>query len=449
MSGFLLKTVELIGHNLITSGVVIFLGIIAISISRRWWKSHAAKKLFQKSLAAGTFPNLYPEVDHSLCGGCGTCVSACPEGEILRLINHKSTLVQPMKCIGHGACERACPRKAIRLVYGSKERGVDIPRISANFETNVPGLYIAGELGGMGLINNAIKQGHLAAKHAIETLDNSKSNSAEFDLCIIGAGPAGFAAALTAIAKRRKYILLEQGTFGGTVANYPKQKLVMTAPVDLPLAGKIAFNGNKVTKEQLMHTWKNIANTAKLRIVEKTTFSGVEPKEGGFKVKTSKGDISARKVILALGLRGSPRKLDIANEDIPKVTYSLSDAKDYVHRDIAVVGAGNSAVEAAYSLSDPKLANRVTLIVRKGEFSRCKEENVANIQAREKQRLVRIMYNSQISSVDDSTVEISQQGKKVSLPNNFLFVLIGAEMPFDFLRNLGIIIDKKYGEPVE
>ena len=107
-------------------------------------------------------PSLHPRIDTSMCIGCGSCVAACPEGDVLGLIGGKAELIAPAECIGHGACRASCPVGAIELVFGTEKRGIDLPHVGPDFQTNVPGLYIAGELGGMGLIRNAIEQGRQA-----------------------------------------------------------------------------------------------------------------------------------------------------------------------------------------------------------------------------------------------------------------------------------------------
>ena len=106
--------------------------------------------------------SLHPVIDRNLCIGCKSCVYACPQQlghNVLGIYHGKAELLEPANCIGHGACKKVCPVNAISLVFGTETRGVDIPQIDDNFETNVEGLFIAGELGGMGLIRNAIEQG--------------------------------------------------------------------------------------------------------------------------------------------------------------------------------------------------------------------------------------------------------------------------------------------------
>jgi thioredoxin reductase/NAD-dependent dihydropyrimidine dehydrogenase PreA subunit len=387
---------------------------------------------------------LHPEINPDLCGGCGGCTRACPEGDILQLINNKAVLVTPTKCVGHGECEVACPFGAIDLVFGTKTRGMDIPRVSSNYETNVPGLYIAGELGGMGLIRNAIKQGTLAAKDALAKIPNVKT---DYDLLIVGGGPAGLAAGLVAIKEQKNYIILEQNSFGGTVFNFPRQKVVMSHPAELPIVGTMKFASNKVTKEELLSYWDNIRAKTGLKVTEQCRFEELKQMpDGTFEVKTGKGIMTAKRVMLAMGVRGSPRRLGLPNEDLPKVTYNLIDAEQYNQKNIAVVGGGNAGVEAAQSLAKASLGNKVHLLVRGDAFDRCNEENQRIIFEMEKQGLVTIWYKSSVQEIQKDHLIIKKDQESLNVPNDFVFVFAGAEVPFKFLMSLGIHIDKKFGE---
>lgn len=385
---------------------------------------------------------LHPEIDPAICSGCGACTIVCPEGDILKMINNKAVLVGPTKCVGHGECERACPVDAISLVFGTKARGMDIPRVSTNYETNVPGLYIAGELGGMGLIRNAVKQGISAATHA---LSKTSSEPADFDLVVVGAGPAGLAATLVAIAQKKKYLTLEQNGFGGTVYNFPRQKVVMSHPFDLPLVGKMKYESNKVSKEELLDSWNQVRRKTGLKIQEQTQFQTVEKVGKNFRVKTNQGDYLTKKVILAMGVRGSPRKLGVPGEESSKVTYNLLDPEQYKDMDVVVVGGGNAGVEAAQMLGEARWKNRVHLLVRSDQFDRCNEDNILRITKMEKNNLVQIWYNSSISEIRPKEVMIKKNEEILTLPNDFIFIFAGAELPFKFLMGLGVEIEKKFG----
>lgn len=408
-------------------------------VAKKKWADTVSKKMDE--------PNtLHPKIDPRICSGCGACVKACPEGEIIRLINHKAKLVEPTKCVGHGACEIACPVDAIRLVFGTKTRGMQLPRISPNYETNVGGLYIAGELGGMGLIRNAVKQGVLAAEHACSKLS---SGQAQYDILIVGAGPAGLAASLKCAEKRINYLCIEQNKFGGTIFTFPKQKVVMSHPLEFPLAGKVTFSKNKVSKEQILALWGKMRINFKLKIKENSKFVNLTKKGNIFQVETNTGVITAKKVIMAMGVRGSPRKLGLPNEETTKVTYNLLDPDQYREQYIAVVGGGNAAVEAAQYLAKGRLRNRVYLLVRGDLLDRCNEDNQKIIFDLQRQKRVVISFNSSVKEIHQDHLIIDVGGTQKRLKNNFLFIFAGAEMPFDFLKSLGVVIDTKYGEEVK
>lgn len=409
-------------------------------VAKRKWEDAVAKKMNEPI-------SLHPEIDPSLCGGCGACVAACPEGDIIKLINHRAQLIEPAKCVGHGQCQASCPFDAIQLVFGTKTRGMELPKIDGNFQTNVPGMYIAGELGGMGLIRNAVKQGKLAGEHATKNLRSGLNT--DFDVIVVGAGPAGLSAALVAAMEKKKYVCIEQNKFGGTIYNFPKQKVVMSFALDLPMVGQFKFKANKVSKEELLSLWHHVRKQASLNVKEECRFINLKKKGDIFEVETSKGIMTAQKVILGMGVRGTPRKLGLANEELPKVTYNLLDPDQYQQKWIAVVGGGNAGVEAAQYLCKASLKNKVFLLVRGDTFDRCNEENQKIITDYEKRGMVQICYNTSVDQIEQDYLMVKRDGKVMRLQNDYLFVFAGAIMPFAFLKSIGVQIETKFGEPVK
>ena len=385
--------------------------------------------------------SLHPLIDPLKCIGCGSCVLACPEQghhTVLGLINGKAALVSPTECIGHGACRSACPVDAIELVLGTEKRGVDIPRVSPWFETNVPGIFVAGELGGMGLIRNAIEQG----RQAIDEIAKRRPKGiAPLDVLIVGAGPSGFSACLGAKSKGLNYIAIEQESLGGCVFQYPRGKLVMTQPAMLPLVGKFKFT--TAQKEQLLETWTKIEADHQLNIRYYESVIGIVPEGKGFKVTTTRGEYTAGTVLLAIGRRGTPRKLGVPGEELPKVVYRLIDPQQYKGHKVIVVGGGDSALEAAASIAEE--GGEVILSYRGEAFQRAKPRNRDRVQKAQEGGRLQVMLNSQIKAITSDKAQLSVSGVMVEVDNDEIIVNAGGILPTDFLKRVGIDVDTKYG----
>lgn len=384
--------------------------------------------------------SLHPVIDAVRCIGCGSCVTACPEGNVLGLIHQKAALINPTHCIGHGACRTACPMDAITLVFGTEQRGVDIPQVGPDFQTNVPGVYIAGELGGMGLIRNAIEQGRQALE-AIRKLPGSGAGDG-LDLVIVGAGPAGIAASLGALQHKLRFVTVEQESLGGTVAHFPRGKLVMTAPAVLPLIGRVTFS--ETTKEALLAFWEDVVRRTGLNIHYQERVEEILAQPGAVLVKTNRDSYRARAVLLAIGRRGTPRKLGVPGEDHSKVVYRLIDAEQYRGQQVLVVGGGDSALEAAASIATQP-DTRVTLSYRSESFSRAKEKNRARIAAAEATGRLRVIFKSTVLEIQPERVIIAREGERIELANDAVIVSAGGELPTPFLKKIGIHVDTKHG----
>lgn len=414
--------------------------IAFIHVRNRRKNTAAALAAQEEAIAAGlTEPSsLHPFIDPNKCLGSGGCVSACPE-EAIGMIGGKAYLVNPTVCIGHGACEAACPHHAITLVFGTEKRGMDIPKVDPNFETNVKGIFIAGEIGGMGLIRKAALQG----TQAINTIKKLKGSDYPLDVVIIGAGPAGMASTLGAIENKLRYVTLEQeGSLGGAIFQYPRNKIAMTAPVKLPIIGQVKMG--EISKEALLDFWNGIVKKTGMKINFNERMENITKTDKGFVVKTSKQSYNTRTVLLAIGRRGTPRKLGVLGEDMPKVVYSLIDPEQYRSMHVLVVGGGDSALEAACSIADEP-GTTVTISYRSEAFGRGKPKNRDRLQALEARGRLKVMLKSNVKSVTKDKVTLEHEGKLVELSNQAIIVCAGGILPTPFLKEIGIMVETKFG----
>lgn len=387
--------------------------------------------------------SLHPVVDTGRCIGIGACMSHCPE-QVLGLRDGQAVAIQPALCIGHGLCERACPMDAITLVFGTDTRGVDLPRVKENFETNVPGLYVVGELGGMGLVANALEQGRQCVDGISKEAEEGPADLA--DLLIVGCGPAGLSAALTARERGLQAITIEKEDLGGTVRHYPRKKLVLTRPVRIAGYGKLAFR--EVRKEELIEVWEEIAETTGLEVRTRETVQAVD-RVGPlhFRVTTDRGVHEARRVVLAIGRRGVPRKLGVPGEDRSNVQYALREPESFTDDRILVVGGGDSAVEAALALSGQP-GNQVRISYRRSAFSRIKPANRERIHSAIDEGSVEVLWETRPVEIEEDRVVLSTKDEvRKVVPSDQVFIFVGGELPTAFLEACGVEIETKFGEP--
>src|ERR1700751_1804994 len=380
----------------------------------------------------------HPHIDNNYCIGCATCTAVCPEGDVLAMIGGKAGIVNGHKCIAHGLCPDPCPVGAIKMVMASPSMARDMPQLTPEHETTIPGMFIVGELGGLALIKNAVNQG----RDCVDTIATRlkaqpiQPMAGVHDIVIIGAGPAGISASLRAIENKLKYLTIERDEIGGTVAKYPRQKLVMTSPVEFPMYGK--FKKMQLSKENLLAFWDMILNRSDFNV---STGEKVEDIQKGpdriFTIITATNQYRSRTVVLALGRAGEPRKLGVKGEDLPKVMYRLIEADHYINKKILVIGGGDSAVEAAMGLANQK-GNQVTLSYRSERFSRIKERNATRIQEFMKSGKVRVLFNSNVVEFKPESAILEIGGKTEEIPNDFAWIFAGGTPPTAFLKKIGI-----------
>lgn len=381
----------------------------------------------------------HPQIDVTNCIGCAACTSVCPEGDVLAMIGGKAAIVNGYKCIGHSLCADACPVGAITMVLAKPGMGADMPFLTPEYETSVPNLFIAGELGGLALIKNAIAQGRdcidrIASRTT--TAAEKTSSAGTYDVLIVGAGPAGISASLRAIERKLNYITIESEEIGGTVAKYPRQKLVMTSPVDFPIYGK--FKKTELSKEELIVFWNKVLQRVDFNCRTGERVEDIKTEtDGTFTVSTGKASYRSRAVILALGRTGTPRKLGIKGEDLPKIMYRLIEADHYVNKKILIVGGGDSAVEAAMGLAH-QVGNQVTLSYRKETLTRIKERNSKRLAEFIRDKKLNVLFNSAPAEFKPASVLLDVGGSQQEIPNDFVWIFAGGEPPTAFLKKIGV-----------
>lgn len=430
--------------NIETHGLEIYLIPLAVVLffyflKRRRMESSALEELKEVMEAGLTEPSsLHPLIDPNKCLGSASCVSACPEGAI-GIIKGKAVLIHPTICIGHGACMEACPHRAISMVFGTEKRGMDIPQVSPTFETNVPGIFIAGELGGMGLIRKAAIQG----TQAIESISKRKGGNHPIDVVIIGAGPAGLAGTLGAIENKIRYVTVEQeSTLGGAIFHYPRNKIAMTTPITLPIIGKVEMG--EISKEALLAFWNKVIQKTGMQIHFNERMVSISNVDEGFLVETTKRTYQTRTILLAIGRRGTPRKLDVPGEDFPKVVYRLIDPEQYRNMHVLVVGGGDSALEAAIAIAEEP-GTTVTLSYRSEAFGRGKPKNRDRLQELSEQGRIKVMLKSTVKLIDPNNVTINFEGKEASFKNDAVIICAGGILPTPFLKEIGVMVETKFG----
>lgn len=438
-------------------------------------RADAERRVAQAGTAATQLQ--HPIVDLSRCLGCGKCVEACPEQGVLQMVHGQAAVVAGTRCVGHAACERECPVGAITVTLAAAKERRDVPALTPELEAiGTPGLFLAGEVTAHALIHVAIEQGTRVAAAVAQRREaaarSPRANGAaaaqcadptggsvpdrdaadrnEVDLLIVGTGPAGFACALEARRRGLRFGVLDHAaTVGGTVARYPRGKLVVTRPVVLPLHGKLAKL--EYAKEELVALWERIAAQHALPVEHGVELLDVRREaDGTFVLLTTKGERRARAVCLALGRRGVPRRLGVPGEELAKVEYALHDARDFAKRRVLVVGGGESAVEAAVALAEQP-ATRVTLSYRQDGFFRVAPESRARLERHVAARRVELLLNSDVTAITPERVELALRRGEVVEPiaqqNDAVVVLAGGTPPFPLLERAGVSFDPALRPP--
>jgi len=424
-------------ESILIWGLALGLGTIIITIYLKKTNTYnAAFSAREEAVRLGADKAIaqHPQINALACIACGSCIAACPEGDVLGMVQGKATVINGLKCVGHGKCAEACPVGGITVGLGDVSGRKDLPVLDENYQSSLPGVYITGELGGLALIRNAINQGCLAMEHIARTAVNNSSPEL-LDVVIVGAGPAGMSASLKAVECRLSYLLIDEQSTGGTILQYPRKKLVMTRPVEIPLYGTLTKP--EYTKEELLQIWDSILKKFQVKVHQGEKLNGLKKIDGYYQVITDKASYSARNIVLALGRRGTPKKLGIPGEELSKVMYKLLDASLHNQEHILVVGGGDSAIEAAIGLARQK-GNTVTISYRKEKFFRIKKLNQQRLDEQVASRKINVLYNSEPVQIKADFAELSLPEGRQRIANDYVYIFAGGEPPFGLLREIGI-----------
>lgn len=392
----------------------------------------AARAAERENLPGPPKPQI-PHVDPLKCVGCRACVDACPF-DALDIVDGIAKLVSRPACHGVAICAEVCPTGAISMAATAVSPH-QAP-INDEFESVLnPGIFLVGDLSGLSLIKNAINTGVLAA----ETIARRpRRDDCEVDIAIVGSGPSGLSTGLRSAELGLRYVLLEQGSVANTLRHFPRSKLVFAQPFDVPLLGKVPMA--ECTKEQLLAMWDALIVRYGLKIHENEKVLTIERRlQGGFVVTTTQRSYTAAQVVLAIGKRGTPRRLGAKGEDAEKVLYNLVDAEHYKGKKVFVYGAGDVALETALALAGQK-GTEVTLGYRGEKIDMAKKRNVDKLNAAAASGKMRVRPGvEKVLEIRPQEVVIQTIEGPVELSNDVVFACIGADMPTAWLKSIGVM----------
>jgi len=322
---------------------------------------------------------------------------------------------------------------AFRSILDSPNMPTPRPVLSGDFESNVRGLFVVGDLAGAPVVKLAMEQGDAVARHIAKLKLQNKANP--YDLVVIGAGAAGLNAALTAQDLGLRVLVLEKTRLISTFEDFPEGKWIYAEPETRPSRGKLWLEG--ATKEDLIERWKNTVDISGLDVRIGEGVTAIRKQDGGFDVAAGPATYRTSYVVLATGQRGNPRKLGVPGEDNPNVFHRLYSPKHYRDEDILIVGGGNSAVEAALALAGQ---NRVVISYRDSEFTRIFKDNRRNLHSAIAAGRIRVVFNSTVTAFNSGVAALTTG----PVPYQHAFVLIGADPPVAFLKSLGIRLENQW-----
>jgi thioredoxin reductase len=417
----------------------------------------------------------HPVVITERCIGCHACVDACPH-DVLAIVNGVSTPIARDQCMEDTACQVECPVNPKACIVVNTNKKIPprkVPNRDASFMTNVPGCYIIGDVSGTPLIKNATNEGTDCIKAIHEELRNGtqpepKSN---VEVAIIGIGPAGLSAAITAQQLGLKYVGIEQDKVLATIEAYPANKYVFFKPETMEPRGGVRPEGMGAQREAILDEWTRVMKETGVQINEMESCKSIKKAEDGdyFVVQTVQGmekkkvTYNACRVVLALGNRGTPMKLRVEGEEMKvtrdgkiedKVKYKLTDPEEYKRKRVIIVGAGNSAIEAAVDLVATRQGdkitfrpdseiNDVTLVIRSDMKNDLKFGNKLQVYDCIDEGKIKVFFGTSIKAIKDDEVVLQNartEEVKATVPNDYIFAMIGGDRPTKFLEAIGIKI---------
>jgi pSer/pThr/pTyr-binding forkhead associated (FHA) protein/thioredoxin reductase/ferredoxin len=374
------------------------------------------------------------------CVGCANCVNACPTA-VLEIVKHKSTVVAESNCTSCRACEEVCPSGALTMApEGAPTRLIDLPDLDSHYQTNVAGLYLIGEAAGKSLVKNSANLGRVVVEHMIsEGLGPGAAMraGAHFELICVGSGPGGLSAAITAKRAGLSYAVIEkERLYASTIQLCPKGKIFQAEPFEVKNISPLPID-DEVTKEELITRWDATLAEEGIEIRLGEEVLDITQINGLFVVTTSRGILTSLRVVMAPGTRGRPRKLGVPGQELEKVSYMLVDAAEHQNQHLLVVGGGDSAVETALALAEQP-GSVVTLSYRRDVFTRVKPRNLERIQAAARAGKVRLAMSSQPQEIRGDCVVLNVKERTEELRNDFVYCLLGADLPTVWLQQLGV-----------
>ncbi len=432
------------------SGALVLAAFVAISflISLVWRARdvHVSRKNTDLLDALGSdgvaVPDtIIPRIDPSLCIGSGTCVDACPEKNVIGLVNGRAVLLTPSACVGHGECANACPVNAIQLVFGTPEHAVHVPEVDDDWQTRLPGVYIAGEATGVSLIRNAVRMGRQVAASIVGSGRRGVGDA--LDALIIGAGPAGLSAALALQDSGLRVQIVERDQPLSTLRNFPKGKRVQTGTLEL--AGQRRIKSAALSKEQLLALLDTAA--ARVSVAGNESVSALEAaSDGSWTVRSDRAVRAAANVIVAMGRRGSARKLEAEGAGDPKVLYALREPAVCNGKHVFVVGGGNAAIETVFAVLDHAQPASLSLSYRGARLTRLRRSNAARFEAEVQRGRVHAFFRTTVQSVEPNALTLAaENGQVARIENDWIIAQLGSSSPIAELSQLGIRVVEKRG----